>query len=1242
MKKDTKQVGRVCEEGWWQRRRWARKPKDHNRLVDGVRSCRSCALLIAMVMCGSVVKSEATLVEASFDSPGDVPITASSYAAAGNTIELTLNHSPLVGARLTVVRNTGLGYIQGCFDNLAQGQAVVLGHGGLNYWFTANYHGNDGNDLVLQWKNVRPFAWGQGTHGKLGRDSTANSAVPVAVLTNDALWNKAVVSGAAGAGHSLAVCSDGSVASWGLNTFGQLGNDSTTPSWVPVAVTNGSLGGKLVVAVSAGVDHSLALCSDGSVYSWGRNTSGQLGDGTTSQRNRPVAVSASGILSGKTVIAISAGSNHSLALCSDGILVAWGWNANGELGNGGGSDSPVPVVVSGGALTGKTVVAIAAGANHSLALCSDGTLVAWGINNNGQLGDNTTTGRTRPVAVVTSSGALAGKIITGVAAGGAHSLALCSDGTIAAWGQNIYGQLGINAEGNRSVPTAVHQSGVLLGKPVVAIFAGAYHSLAFCSDGHIAAWGDGTYGQLGNNSMVKSSIPALVTDTGLEPDWVHSNVSVFSGAVTGPVANHSLALVASPQNELSHFGVSKEVAYVQTSFADPVSDPDSPFSFRGIAYRGSMGGLLPSSSISPPAGGTGIAAFENGSFGLRIYRIFNSKAAMDAAYPSGNYLITVHTTTPRTYQIALPLGIDNYPIIPKLTSVSNATWINGILKITNPSNPVTLTWNNPGNKDTTFQIDNTGIAKGDSVPATEFTIPANALAPDSYYRASVGLLQPSGNVAVPGLAGVVASSYHETKVQFQIQVGSPELQSPAMYLVMKNHNQVQTSNNDPVDGPNPWPDADLAPYSLTAEAPAGGILNGPFSSNFSIGFHPDTDELSFIYTSDSASSLTDLNSTHPNGTYTFPGGISVDVEGDLYPAVAKILAVNGNTPVWTNEGHLALDPSIDNTITWSTVTVPNFATHGHQSIYFESYLDSNLVNIEEERGALSDDPSAIPLTSLTIPRHTMTATYTYNGYIAHSQASDISWPSPDDVAIGTYESANMFMAVALKPQSITFNPIAAKTYPSSPFLLEAETTSGLPISFDVISGPATVNGNSVTLVGTGMVILRARQPGDAVFASAVSVTRSFEVTGNATLLAAFRSEQGLAADGSQDLLAPAGDGVSNLLKFAFNMIGTDPGQAPSLGVPNVQVVGISGTAGLPRLGIASGKLSITYIRRKASTTPGITYAVEFSNSLAVHSWATNPLATESTTSIDTNFERVTVTDNAVHEERFARVRVVGQ
>ena len=478
-------------------------------------------------------------VTVTYTSATDVAVTAASYTATGNTVNFTLSYAPTTGTNLTVVNNTGLGFISGVFDNLAQGQAVTLSFGGDDYEFVANYYGGTGNDLVLQWADTRAFAWGANFKGQLGDGSTTQSNVPGAVSTSGLLSGKTVIKLASGGQHSLALCSDGTLVAWGLNDKGQLGNGNTTDSSVPVAVdVSGILSGKTVIAIAAGSNHSLALCSDGTVAAWGSNSNVQLGYFGPPSSSVPVAVN--GVLSGKTVIAVGGGELHSLALFSDGTMAAWGGGSEGQVGDGAGSQNNVPVLVStSGVLNGKTVISIATGTSHNLALCSDGTLVAWGYNgSSGTLGINSTTARSYVPVLVSTTGVLSAKTVTAISAGREHSLVLCSDGTLAAWGRGTNGQLGNNATSHSLVPVLVNTAGVLSGKTVTAVQAGGIYSMALCSDGALAAWGYNGSGNLGDNSVFQSAVPVLVSTTPLAVG------NRFVAADLGVSSSHSLGLVA--------------------------------------------------------------------------------------------------------------------------------------------------------------------------------------------------------------------------------------------------------------------------------------------------------------------------------------------------------------------------------------------------------------------------------------------------------------------------------------------------------------------------------------------------------------------------------------------------------------------------------------------------------------------------------------------------------------------------
>jgi uncharacterized delta-60 repeat protein len=476
-----------------------------------------------------------------FTTAAEVPLTAGNFEAAGRSLNLTLGFAPPVGTRLTVLQNTGLNPILGEFANLSHGQALRLAFEGISYDFVANYFGGDGNDLTLEWAYTKLVAFGSNESGQLGITGTAAQANrPTQVVASSPIYQKTILSVSAGQAHSLAVCSDGTVAAWGSNLNGQLGNGTTTSSTTPVAVTiSGVLSGKKVIAVAAGAQHSLALCSDGTLAAWGEGSSGQLGNNGTLDATTPVLVNTAGALSGKRVIAIGAGYTHSVALCSDGTVVSWGDNTNGELGNSSNTRSLVPVAVTtSGALLGRTVTAIACGQNHTLALLADGAVATWGANANKQLGNNSTTPSNAPVLVYTS-GVLNGRRVVKVHASGDSGLALCSDNTLAAWGLNDHGQLGNNsATGTFGTPQAVLMS----GKTISSIQMGYRSASVVCSDGSMAAWGAGTLGQLGNTTTSDSLAPVTVDST------ILGGADVYVAAAAGSSASHELALIGTAAN----------------------------------------------------------------------------------------------------------------------------------------------------------------------------------------------------------------------------------------------------------------------------------------------------------------------------------------------------------------------------------------------------------------------------------------------------------------------------------------------------------------------------------------------------------------------------------------------------------------------------------------------------------------------------------------------------------------------
>jgi len=300
-----------------------------------------------------------------------------------------------------------------------------------------------------------------------------------------------VVQIAAGTSHVLALASDGTVWSWGHNRSGQLGDGSRVDRPTPVRVR----GLHDVRMVSAGDAFSLALEGDGSVLAWGNNASGQLGDG-----NAPIdhatPATVHGLGRGSGVVQIEAGSSFALVREATGAVLAWGNGTSGQLGDGANDKRSAPTPVS-GLGPGSGVVDIAAGGSFSLAVYNDGRVRAWGNNKSGQLGDGTRpTDHNQPVAV---KGLAKGSGVIEVAAGSSFSVALERDGTVFAWGRNKVGELGDGTEDDRSTPVPVKDTGPR--DPVRAISAGSYHVLAIRQNGRLDAWGDNSSGQLGDGTV---------------------------------------------------------------------------------------------------------------------------------------------------------------------------------------------------------------------------------------------------------------------------------------------------------------------------------------------------------------------------------------------------------------------------------------------------------------------------------------------------------------------------------------------------------------------------------------------------------------------------------------------------------------------------------------------------------------------------------------------------------------------
>jgi alpha-tubulin suppressor-like RCC1 family protein len=336
------------------------------------------------------------------------------------------------------------------------------------------------------------IGWGQNQFGVLGDGTTTNTSTPVFARLPSRFRYTTVRS----VETSVALTTTGRVYAWGDNDFGQVGDGTTTMRPRPVVASK--LHGVKVTALRESGHWTLALTSTGKVLAWGENLGGELGDGTTKNRRIPVRVK---IPAGVHVTAISAGYNSGLALTRSGRVLAWGGNAAGQVGDGTAKDRHAPVYVR---LPSHTkITSIAAGYGTGYAVTSAGRLLAWGYNGMGGLGDGTTASRHTPVRVKLPVGVK----VTAATAGLAHALALTTGGRVLACGYNFYGQLGDGSTTDRHEPVFV---ALPTGTKVRAMAAGNDFSAVLTSGGHILTWGRNDLGQLGDGTTTDSSTPVRV------------------------------------------------------------------------------------------------------------------------------------------------------------------------------------------------------------------------------------------------------------------------------------------------------------------------------------------------------------------------------------------------------------------------------------------------------------------------------------------------------------------------------------------------------------------------------------------------------------------------------------------------------------------------------------------------------------------------------------------------------------
>ena len=429
----------------------------------------------------SDLKNASTILEMDKILNGSYPTTE---AAANNGTGLpkssgTVYEYSLVGdgyyIKATSTKDTSISY----YISSNSGTAIKE----VTRWMQVSSFGESTCALTVAGK---AYCWGWNMHGQIGDGTTNDSVVPVAVDMS-ILGDKTFKYISVGYYESCAIDTDGQVYCWGLDIYN--GQSRTTPVNIS---SSGDLNGKEITAISTGNGASCAIDNAGKAYCWGDNYYGQVGAGSSSTSSlMPTEITMDGALVGKTIKSISAGYSHICAIASDDQVYCWGRNDNGQLGNNSTANSNVPVAVNtSGLLSDKTIKTVSAGNNYSCVVASDDNLYCWGSNYDNMLGDGGSSDSSVPVASI-ASGDLNGKKVKYISLGSPYSRCLLGTDSLAyCRGDNSVGELGNNNNvDNDASYSAVYTAGALSGKTIKSLESGDKHTCVIASDDQIYCWG---------------------------------------------------------------------------------------------------------------------------------------------------------------------------------------------------------------------------------------------------------------------------------------------------------------------------------------------------------------------------------------------------------------------------------------------------------------------------------------------------------------------------------------------------------------------------------------------------------------------------------------------------------------------------------------------------------------------------------------------------------------------------------
>jgi alpha-tubulin suppressor-like RCC1 family protein len=506
-----------------------------------------------------------------------------------------------------------------------------------NQRVTVNFIRSDGVDIAREWItkdyliSVYPeigsqigippelWTWGNGGSGELGNAQTTIRSTPVTTFAGGTDWKQV----SSGDTHTAAIKTDGTLWTWGNGSNGRLGNATTTNVSTPVTTFAGGTDWK---QVSAGDRHTVAIKTDGTLWTWGSGTPGVLGNGvTTGNRSTPVTTFAGGT----NWKQVSAGNQHTAAIKTDGTLWTWGNGTYGQLGNGATSGTiSTPVTTFAGGTNWRQV---SAGYRHTAAIKTDGTLWTWGSGTNGRLGTNDLTNRSTPVT--TFAGGTNWKQVSG---GRDHTAAIKTDGTLWTWGDQTFSQLGKISNGaNKFTPVTTFAGGTNWAdtattepEDLYTLSAGRNHTAAIKTDGTLWTWGSNNPGQLGTGSFLSVFTPVTTFAGGTNWKQISSG-SFYTAAIKtdgtlwtwgqgsfGKLGNAATTNVSTPVTTFAGGTNWKQVSGGR-DYAAAIKTDGTLWTWGQGSY-GKLGNVVTTGNISTPvttfAGGTDWKQVASGTF----------------------------------------------------------------------------------------------------------------------------------------------------------------------------------------------------------------------------------------------------------------------------------------------------------------------------------------------------------------------------------------------------------------------------------------------------------------------------------------------------------------------------------------------------------------------------------------------------------------------------------------------------